>query len=79
MEQKFWAMASILVLIKTQLEFLLGWIKQNRILETQWFNSTPIKLSTKSHPPVGMSEYSFSSDNTRNPHFSAIGGDKAPH
>lgn len=71
-----WATALILALLKTQLDFFLGKTKGNGTLETQGFESTEIKLSATSHPPVRVSENSFSHDITRNPLPLATGGDK---
>lgn len=50
----------ILALLKPQLYFFYGRAKGNRTLGNLGVNSTEIKLSTISHPPIWVSENSFS-------------------
>lgn len=77
MEWKLWAMALILALLWTQLDFSPWRMKGNGTLETQGCNSIGIKLSTISNAPMQVSENAFSCDITINPHPPATGGDKA--
>lgn len=56
MEWKLWSTASIVALLKAQMDFFLGGgrqgTKRNRTFETQGFDSIEIKFSTIYHPPV---------------------------
>lgn len=52
-------MVLLLALLKIKWNFFHGWMKVDRTLETQGFNSTEIKLFMIPHPPVRSLKFSF--------------------
>lgn len=61
-------MASVLVLLKAQLDFFFDRTKGNEIMKTQGYNFMQISAT---HSPMPVLENSFSSDITRSPLSSA--------
>lgn len=59
MGQRLCAVALILALPKTQLDFSHGEMERVRTLEGNLFNFTSIKLSTEPHPRVGPPDILF--------------------
>lgn len=74
-EQKLWAMALILAVLKTKWVFFHGRMEGDGTLETKGLNSTERKLSTAPHSPMGASGNIYSHDTPRSPLPPSIGGD----
>lgn len=72
LEQRLWAVALTLALLKTRLDFFQGRMEEEGTLETQGSNSIQISIT---HSPVEVSENPCSHDITRSPLPLVTGGD----